>query len=766
MATIAELLIKLGMDDGGLDKGMSSSQSKLKSWGESLRSVGTKLTAGVTLPLVGAGLAALKWSSDLEEAGNKVDVVFGDSAQAIRDWADTTEGSLLLSSSEALDAAGSFGNLFTTIGFTTEEAAKLSTGFVELAQDVSSFYNIPVDQALDAMSAAFIGEYDALQRFVPAINAAAVEQKALEMGIWDGVSAMTAQQKALAINELIWEQTAAAQGDAARTSKNFANQMRRLRSDLKDLGAALGTLVMPYVEQFLERALELVKTLSELDPKWQKVILAVAAFAAVLGPALIALGFMLPVLGAIATAIGFLLSPIGLLVIAIAALIGLGIYAWANDLWGVRDAVDAVIDALSVFTPMLGDLVDVWQAAREGDWAEVFDELKDAAISLGQALFELQGIVMEALAGIFGRLLDWIQGYDWYGLLNSVGQQLNDGLMAGLQALSDAAFPVLQEWANGVVLVLTTLKAMAVEQVQGMALGIVMYFSLLASDIKAQVDAIQASIGAAFTLTKVTAISLATELAVGVVAHFTQLGAAIRILLTAIKNDVFEKFAEAKNQAVSVVSQLYSAVNEQFRQLSNDINGKVGVIRDNVTNRFKEMSAQAVAEVFFMAAKIISEIVSMGSSLATEAFNAGASVASGLAAGIDSLYDWAVGRAKALGASVIQALEDAIIPGSPSKVTTYYGKMLAAGLVVGMDSMENRVIAASDRMASAALQPMGDLSVGGNAGFGGSNQTGGNTYISISLKSQELIDLIRNAEDGGEFSRNFGSQMGLYAGMP
>ena len=135
MSTVAELMIKLGMDDGGLDKGMSSSGSKLKSWGESLRSVGTKLTAGVTLPLVGAGAAAIKWASDADEAANKVDVVFGDSAAAVKDWAASTSGSLLLSTADANEAAGTFGNLFTSMGMGQGDAADLSMSLAELGQD-------------------------------------------------------------------------------------------------------------------------------------------------------------------------------------------------------------------------------------------------------------------------------------------------------------------------------------------------------------------------------------------------------------------------------------------------------------------------------------------------------------------------------------------------------------------------------------------------------------------------------------------------------
>lgn len=390
MATIAELLIKLGMDDGGLDKGMSSAQSKLKSWGDNLKSVGTKLTAGVTVPLVGAGVAALNWASDQAEASNKVDVVFGKNAAEVKKWAKSNKGSLLLSNAAALDYVGTLGNMTTSMGFQTDEAATLSEGWVELSQDLSSFNNVPVDEALNAIRAGLVGEYEPLRRLGVVLDDATVKQKAFEMGLYSGTGALDSQARVLAVNELLYEQTTNAQGDAARTAEGFANQSRILGANLRDLGATIGERLLPVANRFLSWLLDLVDRLANLDPMWQNIILGFAGLAAAIGPALLALGFMLPAIGALIPVFAALVSPIGLVALALVALVGIGIYAWVNDLWGVRDAVSAVTDYLRGFRPALDDVIDALQALRDGDFDEFFYELRDAVFSFGAALASQQ----------------------------------------------------------------------------------------------------------------------------------------------------------------------------------------------------------------------------------------------------------------------------------------------------------------------------------------------------------------------------------------
>lgn len=68
MATIGSLLIRLGLDSKRFTGGLDKSAARLKKFGSNVRGVGTKLTAGLTLPLIGIGVAAIKTSIDFNEA--------------------------------------------------------------------------------------------------------------------------------------------------------------------------------------------------------------------------------------------------------------------------------------------------------------------------------------------------------------------------------------------------------------------------------------------------------------------------------------------------------------------------------------------------------------------------------------------------------------------------------------------------------------------------------------------------------------------------
>ena len=94
--------------------------------GKKMTEVGTKLTAAVTLPIVALGTASVKMASDLSESMNKVDVVFGDAADSVQSWAKASAQAFGQSSRQALEAAGTFGNLFTSMGMAQEESAKMS----------------------------------------------------------------------------------------------------------------------------------------------------------------------------------------------------------------------------------------------------------------------------------------------------------------------------------------------------------------------------------------------------------------------------------------------------------------------------------------------------------------------------------------------------------------------------------------------------------------------------------------------------------------
>lgn len=209
---------------------------------------GAMAIGGTTLGGVAIGSflkGAVNASSELNEVTSKSNQVFQESAGAIRQWAEGGAENFGLSKRAALEAASGFGNMFVQLGIGLDQAAAMSTGIVELAADFASFHNADITQVLDAQAAAFRGEYDSLQRFLPLINAATVEQRALEMTGKRTTKELTAQEKALAVQALMLEGAGDAAGDFDRTSDSLANSMRTLSAESENTKATLGDALAP-----------------------------------------------------------------------------------------------------------------------------------------------------------------------------------------------------------------------------------------------------------------------------------------------------------------------------------------------------------------------------------------------------------------------------------------------------------------------------------------------------------------------------------------
>lgn len=215
----------------------------------------TATIAGVAAA-VGTAQAVMRGSitaaSNLAEQQNKVNVVFGTSAGVVNDFAKSASTSLAMSSREALQATGTFGNLFTAIGQSQQSAAGMSIEMTKLAADLSSFNNVPIAEALAALQSGIVGEIEPMRRFGVAINAAAVESKALELGLAATKAEITESDKVMARFQLILEGTKNAQGDMARTMDSFANQQRQFTALWEEAQAAIGRRFLPVATSALE----------------------------------------------------------------------------------------------------------------------------------------------------------------------------------------------------------------------------------------------------------------------------------------------------------------------------------------------------------------------------------------------------------------------------------------------------------------------------------------------------------------------------------
>ena len=143
----------------------------------------------------------------------KVNVIFGEGAETVTQFAETAATQLGQSQQAVLDAAWTFGTFGKAAGLSGQDLAQFSNDFTTLAADLASFNNTTPEQAVEAIGAALRGESEPLRAYGVLLNDATLKAEALELGIYGGTGALTDQQKILAAQAAIYKQTGDAQGN-------------------------------------------------------------------------------------------------------------------------------------------------------------------------------------------------------------------------------------------------------------------------------------------------------------------------------------------------------------------------------------------------------------------------------------------------------------------------------------------------------------------------------------------------------------------------
>lgn len=209
---------------------------------------------------------AIGAASSTANAMSKVEAVFGSSNDVIKKFAAEAVNDIGMSEKQVLQATGTFGNFFSQVGMGDKEVAGLSTTMVKMAADFAAFHDADPTQVIEAQTAAFRGEYDALQRFVPMINAAAVEQKAMTQTGKESAEELTAREKAMAAVALMTEGMGKAQGAAAREADSLSGRQLKLDAAMDNLSATMGKSLMPIATEMAGVGIELAQALGDILP--------------------------------------------------------------------------------------------------------------------------------------------------------------------------------------------------------------------------------------------------------------------------------------------------------------------------------------------------------------------------------------------------------------------------------------------------------------------------------------------------------------------
>ncbi|CAB4194694.1 hypothetical protein UFOVP1267_11 [uncultured Caudovirales phage] len=225
-------------------KGVDQAQSSFSKLSLSTIAAGTAI-AGAVAAVAAFGYQSIQKASDFNEAISKNTVVFGAISKEVENFAETANRALGISETAALKAAGTFAIFGKSAGLAGKDLSDFSTELVTLAADLASFSNTSVDDAINALGSALRGEAEPLRKYGVLLDDATLKAAATELGIYSGSKALTAQQKVLAAQKVIFEQTADAQGDFSRTSTGLAAQQKILGATLDNIQTNLGQAFLP-----------------------------------------------------------------------------------------------------------------------------------------------------------------------------------------------------------------------------------------------------------------------------------------------------------------------------------------------------------------------------------------------------------------------------------------------------------------------------------------------------------------------------------------
>lgn len=299
---------------------MEKTGQKIKAAGEKISAVGSVLTRTITTPVLAAAAAAIKLGSDYEENVNKVDVAFGDSADAVKTWAKTATQNFGMSESAALEASSAFGDMATSMGLSDDEAAEMSIQLAGLAGDLASFKNIDIKTAMTALKGVFTGETESLKGLGVVMTETNLKQFAEDMGLVYGE--MSQAEKVTLRYQYVMEKTANAQGDYLRTSDGFANSFRTLKAEVSNLGASFGQELLPYVTPLVQKITEIVKGFGNLDESTKQMIIRIGGLAAAIGPVLYVGGKLVSGIGTFLIKAGGVVSWIGSVLPGLSGILG------------------------------------------------------------------------------------------------------------------------------------------------------------------------------------------------------------------------------------------------------------------------------------------------------------------------------------------------------------------------------------------------------------------------------------------------------------
>ena len=456
----------LGADHGDLDATTSQTTSKMGGRWDKMKSQIDGFSGGIknlNVAMLGvAGAAAifgpklLSAGAELEALGKKSATVFDGAALAqVQAWASGVAGSLGMTRDQLVGTTAGIADLLKPMGFATADAAKMSTGLVDLSGALSAWTGgtRTAKEVSEILTKSLLGERDGLKELGISISEADVQARLAANGADKLTGAALEQAKAIATQQLIMEKSTDAQKAWNNGSMDSIKNQNESKAAMANLGETFTRLLYPGIMAVLPLFQRLAEGLVSVAGWFGKVFgfiadnrevfIALAAGVGVFVAALETIMIVAKLQAAFAAFSAVLAAnPIILTVAAISALVAAVVLAYQKVDWfrdGVQTALAVVKIGFDGVVQAGGWLVDKLQAI----WSktEGLRGFLTGGFSLAWGAVKLQ---IDLLTTAGGWLFDKLQAI-WdktEGLRSFLSGAFSLGIGIARQAFEDFAAPI------------------------------------------------------------------------------------------------------------------------------------------------------------------------------------------------------------------------------------------------------------------------------------------------------------------------------------
>lgn len=332
---------------------VESVSDRMKSFGEGMQGIGTKMSAAISLPIIGIGAAALKAAADQEQLQIAFTTMLGSGEKAQKMLDDLARFSAetpfeMPQVQAAAKQLLAFGVSAEDIEPTLRQLGDVAAGVGAPIGDLA--YLFGTASASGRLMTADINQF--ATRGIPIIDALAqvlgVSTSKIRDMAAEGVITADHMKQAFAVmtadgskfGGMMAAQSASLLGMWSTLKDNLTITLQQVGTEIiKALD--LNTVVAGALEKVGELRVKLVEFI-QVNPELTKMGLLFAGIATAIGPLLVGLGFIVTQVSALGPVIAALTGPIGLVVLGVAALAT----AFATDFMGIRTATMPVINEI------------------------------------------------------------------------------------------------------------------------------------------------------------------------------------------------------------------------------------------------------------------------------------------------------------------------------------------------------------------------------------------------------------------------------------